>query len=835
MNWANYDQVRAQLRAEGLVVDELVVGRLQRCRVQDDRERRGWYHLHELPALNGAGTVLVGSYGVWRGTDNGAQKIKLERTQQITAEQQAALAARIKADRKAAEAQRAREVERAAARAQAMWRRLSPDGESEYLQRKGVAPHGVRFAPSGAMVLPILDAHGTIFGLQAVYPRGHEKAKRTGRDKDFWPAGLDKQGHFFLIGSPASAGVCMLGEGYATAASAFEAVGLPVAVAFDAGNLVHVATALRARWPKLQLVVLADDDYLGRCRECKALTLVAEPTCAHCGKPHGATNAGVAAAQATALLGEGITWLAPRFQAERPTDKKGPTDFNDLHLAEGLHVVRTQIERALPPVPARARGGLATPASSSTGDGDDGGGRAALQSIVSTDELHERFSLVYEAAETVFDAQEHKLVPLASMRNLCVSRQIHRRWMESADKHIVRLEEVGFDPAETDPAVKCNLWGGWPTKPRAGRCDRILELGEYLCSLDPKGAELWRWLQRWMAYPVQHPGAKMKTAVIMHGPQGTGKNLFWETHLGIYGPYGKVIDQDAVEDKYNDWASRTLMIVADEVVARQEMFHHKNKLKGLVTGDWISINPKFVARYRERNHINLVFLSNETQPMALERDDRRYAVIWTPPKWDAAMYNAVLAEVRDGGTAALHQYLLEIDLGDFGPATLPPMTEAKSDLIELGADSSERFWLEWTGKHLLLPVCSVRTEDLYRAYAHWCRLQGVSKPAQLNTCIGSWVKRPGVRKVRERHFLNHSMTREVQSQVLHPPGVEPPAAKTELTNAINRFNQALKEWAEITSPHAMGSGKGPAGATGGRGAHEPEPGMAGHGGDDEPF
>src|SRR5574337_192916 len=146
----------------------------------------------------------------------------------------------------------------------------------------------------------------------------------------------------------------------------------------------------------------------------------------------------------------------------------------------------------------------------------------------------------------------------------------------------------------------------------------------------------------------------MKTAVIMHGPQGTGKNLFFEAVLRIYGEYGQIVDQDAVEDKHNDFMSRKLMLVADEVVARAEMYHAKNKLKGLITSDWVRINPKHIASYRERNHVQVVFLSNEVQPMALERDDRRYAVIWTPGRYDEAFYNAVLAEIEDRKSTRLN-------------------------------------------------------------------------------------------------------------------------------------------------------------------------------------
>jgi putative DNA primase/helicase len=46
----------------------------------------------------------------------------------------------------------------------------------------------------------------------------------------------------------ASRTALLLAEGYATA-SLHEATGHPVAVAFDAGNLVHVAKALRALYP----------------------------------------------------------------------------------------------------------------------------------------------------------------------------------------------------------------------------------------------------------------------------------------------------------------------------------------------------------------------------------------------------------------------------------------------------------------------------------------------------------------------------------------------------------------------------------------------------------
>lgn len=789
MNWVNYADVLAQLQASGLLVEGILakdIGVRQRCRVDGDKERRGWYLLHELRTDAGQ-TLLVGSFGVWRGNDPGSQKISLKGVT-LTSDQRQALNDRIADDRRREEARRRGEGDRAARRATAMWERLSEDGACDYLTRKQVAAFGVRFSERGAMAIPLLDVHGQIHGLQLIYPKGHPRARRLERDKDFWPTGLVKQGHFFLIGSPAASKVLLVGEGYATCASLHQATNLPVAVAFDAGNLLHVAKALAARYRGVKVLVCADDDYLGRCQACKKFTSTAASTCDHCGHESRAGNAGVIAAQAAALAVDG-SWMIPWFAAERPRERKGPTDFNDLHLAQGLHVVRSQVEAHLSALPWAAERDSAAPNSTiREGEGDD------LYVLTTVAQLSARFALVYEMTETVFDANEHKLVPLSSMRNVCCSRQLHRQWMESIDKRIVRVSEVGFDPTERDAKVKCNLWGGWPTEPRAGDCSKLLELGEYLCSDDPRSSELWAWVLRWLAYPIQHPGAKMKTALVMHGPQGTGKNVFFEAYMGIYGEYARVIDQEAIEDKFNESFSRKLFIVADEVVARQELYHTKNKLKGMVTGTELRINPKNVGAYFERNHLNLTFLSNEPQPMVLERDDRRYCVIWTPPKLEEAQYHAILAEIEAGGVAALHDHLLKLDLGTFGPGTLPPMTQAKADLIELSLDNSEQFWNEWLRHELPLPICAVRTEDLYDAYRHWCGKQGVAKPAMQKTFVGALSKRPGVRKARVRHWVNYSRTLQAQSTVMWPPGADRDSGMEELSDHLANFASSMERW-----------------------------------------
>ena len=63
----------------------------------------------------------------------------------------------------------------------------------------------------------------------------------------------------------------------------------------------------------------------------------------------------------------------------------------------------------------------------------------------------------------------------------------------------------------------------------------------------PPKANRLQWLLDWMAYPLQNPAQKLASAVIMHGPQGTGKSTIFQTLAQIYGDYSTVLNQRGLE------------------------------------------------------------------------------------------------------------------------------------------------------------------------------------------------------------------------------------------------------------------------------------------------
>lgn len=757
----NYDDVLSQLQGAGLLISSLeATGKMVRCRVDGGgREQRGWYVLHELSCDNGD-QLVVGTYGVWRGNEPGTTKVELrKRDNAFSTEQREALKRRMAEDRKRAEAERRRRAERAAQMARRVWDRCSEQGDSAYLASKNVSGFGVRYGRTGAAVLPLLDVHGGIHGLQVLRSAAQAKAENKPA-KEFFPAGLAKKGHFHLIGGSPQA-LLLVAEGYATAASLHMATGYPVAVAFDAGNLLPVAEALGKHYRSTKLLVCADDDVLQKCAVCKDRLVLADAPveCPTCGEPHLAKNAGLLGAEAAALATGGAV-LLPSFAQE--AERRGAfidngrkvSDFNDLHAAEGLQAVRVQVEARLLELGWRQQA-ASRAATTSAG----GAGKKSLQPIGTLEELLERYSMVYAQGGTVFDHQEHIMLANSDMRDLCLRRELHRAWMEHPARKTVRVSEVDFDPSGTKEGITCNLFAGWPTTPVPGNCDKLLQLLWHMCGNEVNQKQLYDWVLHWLAYPLQHPGAKMKTTIVIHGPQGTGKNMFFDEYMKLYGEYGRVLDQAALEDKFNDWASRKLFLLADEVVARTELYHLKNKLKALITGDRIRINPKQIKAYEEDNHANMVFLSNEAMPAVLEEDDRRHAVIWTPAKLAPEFYREVMAEIAAGGRAALHHYLLSLDLGAFTNGTLPPMTDAKRELIGLSADSPERFFDQLYGNDIpgLKPMPGL-SKEWYEIYKTWCAKEGL-RAAPSPKFVNALVRKrdvPHPERTRKRYLIGQT-------------------------------------------------------------------------------
>ena len=373
--------------------------------------------------------------------------------------------------------------------------------------------------------------------------------------------------------------------------------------------------------------------------------------------------------------------------------------------------------------------------------------------------LKENFTLIY-GTDTVWDGAQRIIMKLQNMAHAHGSDMV-KMWKNSPDRRTVLQQDVVFDPTcRADPATTVNLFDGIALEPVEGTVTPLLELIRYLTSRTSEDANeadaIMHWLLQWLAYPLQHMGAKLRTSIVMHGDEGAGKNFLFDLVTAIYGKYGALVGQDELEDKFNDWRSCKLFVTGDEVSSRQELVHNKNRLKALITAASVQINPKNLPRREEANHMNVVFLSNELKPLALDNSDRRYLVIYTPKAKPFEFYKALGRWRDNGGVAAFYAYLLAYPLDGFDPFAPAPQTAAKRDLIDSNRKSPELFWFEWSKHEIDLPYEPCSVPQAYRAYTKWCQRAGDRFPFKVNDFTATLVR------------ISDSQDRPVRVKVMAP-------------------------------------------------------------------
>jgi putative DNA primase/helicase len=296
-----------------------------------------------------------------------------------------------------------------------------------------------------------------------------------------------------------------------------------------------------------------------------------------------------------------------------------------------------------------------------------------------------------------------------------------KEWLKSPTKRTADEEDVVFEPGGCKDH-QINMFKGYRIKPVSGQTNLIEDHILTLCGLD---TELAHWMTAWMAYPLQHPGAKLQTALVIHGDFGTGKNLLFDAYSRLYVPYSIALNQQILDGRFTGWLSQKCFILADEVIANAHQGLVKNRLKALITSSDITIEEKGLPCRREHNHANFVFLSNNDMPLIVDHHDRRYAVIKCDTVMDSDYYTALAGQLIGPGTSeAFLDYLLKYDCQGFHEHSKPPLTDAKKELIDLCRPAHHRFIELWKSGELPIQSKTISAHDLYFVYRCWCESTG---------------------------------------------------------------------------------------------------------------
>ena len=273
-------------------------GQIHRFWVGGDKpgDKNGWYVLYE-------DAVSAGAFGSWKTGIN--EKWCSQKPSNLSEEERLAWQEKIRVAQQARDGALAQVRVDAAQKARDIWERAAQGKGHPYLDKKHVQAHGLKL-DQDSLVVPLHDVEETLHSLQFISKEGNKRFL-------FGGAIL---GHYHAIGHGTNR--IWIVEGYATAASVFQAVNEYTVVAFNAGNLKPVAQVIRAKYPNGEIVVVADNDQWTE------------------------GNPGVTKAQEAAAVVHGAIVIPQFFNLE-----SCPTDFNDLLCLEGLEAVKQQLTEVL--------------------------------------------------------------------------------------------------------------------------------------------------------------------------------------------------------------------------------------------------------------------------------------------------------------------------------------------------------------------------------------------------------------------------------------------------------------------------------------------------------
>lgn len=138
------------------------------------------------------------------------------------------------------------------ARLYAGMRQSVMQGESEYLQSKGLTGFNYPVMPDGSLLLDLVDESGAVAAAQTITPQGEKRLLK----------GSAKRGAYHAVNAPEAPQSVAIAEGLATALTCHLICRDALTVtAIDAGNLLPVAEVMRRKYPQAQIIIAADNDH----------------------------------------------------------------------------------------------------------------------------------------------------------------------------------------------------------------------------------------------------------------------------------------------------------------------------------------------------------------------------------------------------------------------------------------------------------------------------------------------------------------------------------------------------------------------------------------------
>lgn len=301
-------------------------------------------------------------------------------------------------------------------------------------------------------------------------------------------------------------------------------------------------------------------------------------------------------------------------------------------------------------------------------------------------------------------------------------------WLKSPKRR--QYDDIVFDPTGKNSGNAYNLFRGFALKPKKGDWSlHRKHLFEVICGEDE---ERFQYLLVWCADALQNPGAEDKpgVSIAIKGGKGAGKGRAVKLLSRIYGQHFiHITDQNKLTGKFNVHLKNVLLVFCDEGFWAGDK-RAEGTLKGMITEDTFSIEPKGKDVFTVKNHLRIIVSSNEDWCVPATLDERRWFVVEASGKYigNRQYFDALKREMEEGASEAFLYDMLKFDTSKVD-LRQPPKTYELLEQAEYSMDKVTAFWLErlkvgYQLKKSGMWLPKVGKNDFYQEYIEYCNNVG---------------------------------------------------------------------------------------------------------------
>lgn len=201
-----------------------------------------------------------------------------------------------------------------------------------------------------------------------------------------------------------------------------------------------------------------------------------------------------------------------------------------------------------------------------------------------------------------------------------------------------------------------------------------------------------------LAWMLQNRDKKLDKAFLLIGSQvGTGKSLLAQIMGECVGHRNfSSIGMEDFTGNFNGPFVEKEVILMDDVVTMPKSV--AGKFRRYVTDRTILVNPKGVKQYSVDNQAVWFLTANKYRALPMDENERRVLVVDFNPTvhypTGTAWWDKFIVWLDGGGYGIVRHWLENLDISDYDPNFMPPMTEAKIKVQEATREPEEQFVID---------------------------------------------------------------------------------------------------------------------------------------------